>query len=67
MFKALPGGYTRFEDSPSVTRESLRTPAVFFGHGSPMNTLKSNRHTMAWEQFGQCVPRPRGILCVSAR
>jgi 4,5-DOPA dioxygenase extradiol len=41
-------------------------PAVFFGHGSPMNTLESNRHTLAWEQFGQSAPRPSGILCVSA-
>jgi 4,5-DOPA dioxygenase extradiol len=46
--------------------EALRMPAVFFGHGSPMNTLESNRHTMAWGQFGQRAPRPRGILCVSA-
>jgi 4,5-DOPA dioxygenase extradiol len=43
-----------------------RLPAAFFGHGSPMNTLESNRHTLAWAQFGERVPRPRGILCVSA-
>jgi 4,5-DOPA dioxygenase extradiol len=41
-------------------------PAVFLGHGSPMNTLARNRHTVAWAQFGERVPRPRGILCVSA-
>ena len=41
-------------------------PAVFFGHGSPMNTLASNRHTLAWAQFGERTLRPRGILCVSA-
>lgn len=41
-------------------------PAVFFGHGSPMNTLASNPHTLAWARFGARAPRPRGILCVSA-
>ncbi len=49
-----------------MPHEALRMPAVFFGHGSPMNTLESNRHTIAWEQFGRRAPRPRGILCVSA-
>jgi len=27
-------------------------PAVFFGHGSPMNTLDRNRYTEAWQAFG---------------
>jgi 4,5-DOPA dioxygenase extradiol len=41
-------------------------PAVFFGHGSPMNALAHNRYTAAWRAFGASVPRPRGILMVSA-
>jgi 4,5-DOPA dioxygenase extradiol len=41
-------------------------PAVFFGHGSPMNTLQTNPHTAAWAQFGQRAQRPRGVVCVSA-
>jgi 4,5-DOPA dioxygenase extradiol len=41
-------------------------PAVFFGHGSPMNALQRNRYTMAWQEFGARTPRPRSILCVSA-
>ena len=41
-------------------------PAVFFGHGSPMNSLARNSHTLAWARFGERAPRPRGILCVSA-
>jgi 4,5-DOPA dioxygenase extradiol len=44
----------------------LRTPAVFFGHGSPMNTLDRNRYTEAWRAFGASIPRPRAILAVSA-
>ncbi len=41
-------------------------PAAFLGHGSPMNALEHNCYTEAWRSFGQSVPRPRAILCVSA-
>jgi 4,5-DOPA dioxygenase extradiol len=41
-------------------------PAAFFGHGSPMNALDDNRYTEAWRAFGASVPRPRGILVISA-
>jgi 4,5-DOPA dioxygenase extradiol len=42
------------------------TPAVFFGHGSPMNTLETNEYTAAWSAFGAALPKPRAILAVSA-
>ncbi len=41
-------------------------PAVFLGHGNPMNALDRNRFTEAWSAFGRSVPRPRAILVVSA-
>ena len=41
-------------------------PAAFIGHGSPMNTLETNRFTSAWRRLGASLPRPRAILCVSA-
>jgi len=41
-------------------------PAVFFGHGSPMNALDRNRYTEAWSTFGRTIPRPRAILVISA-
>jgi 4,5-DOPA dioxygenase extradiol len=43
-----------------------RMPAVFIGHGSPMNTLESNRYTEAWRALGHALPRPRAVLAVSA-
>lgn len=43
-----------------------RMPAVFFGHGNPMNALRSNVWTAAWASLGESVPRPRAILCISA-
>jgi 4,5-DOPA dioxygenase extradiol len=41
-------------------------PALFIGHGSPMNTLQLNGFTRAWRGIGQRLPRPRAILCISA-
>ncbi len=41
-------------------------PAVFIGHGSPMNTLENNRYTQSWHDFGRSIPRPKAILAVSA-
>ena len=41
-------------------------PALFIGHGSPMNTLERNRFTEAWRMLGRQLPRPRAVLVVSA-
>jgi 4,5-DOPA dioxygenase extradiol len=43
-----------------------RMPAIFLGHGSPMNALERNRYSAAWQTVGASVPRPRAILMVSA-
>ena len=49
-----------------MNRDVPRMPVVFFGHGSPMNTLDRNRYTESWRRLGVSIPRPRAILCVSA-
>ena len=49
-----------------MTSDVARMPAVFFGHGSPMNALENNRYTDAWRTIGRTVPRPKAILAVSA-
>lgn len=41
-------------------------PTIFFGHGNPMNALSPNAWTEAWAALGRDLPRPRGIVCVSA-
>ena len=43
-----------------------RMPALFIGHGSPMNTLERNGFTNAWRDLGSKLPRPRAILVISA-
>jgi 4,5-DOPA dioxygenase extradiol len=44
----------------------MRMPAVFLGHGNPMNALLRNVYTEGWSALGQAIPRPRAILCISA-
>lgn len=41
-------------------------PAVFLGHGSPMNTLEDNVYTRAWRDFAASIPTPSAILAISA-
>lgn len=45
---------------------SSRMPALFLGHGSPMNVLEDNVYTRAWRQLGETLPRPKAIVVVSA-
>ena len=41
-------------------------PAIFFGHGNPMNALSSNPYTAAWRNIGEQTTRPKAILSVFA-
>lgn len=43
-----------------------RHPALFIGHGSPMNAIEENAYSSCWRQLGRELPTPRAILCVSA-
>lgn len=43
-----------------------KMPALFIGHGSPMNTLENNNFTREWQRLGKALSRPRGLLVVSA-
>jgi len=44
----------------------MRMPALFLGHGSPMNAIEDNEFHRGWRALGQRLPRPRAVLCVSA-
>jgi len=41
-------------------------PALFLGHGNPMNAISHNTWTAAWRRIGEHLPRPRAILAISA-
>jgi 4,5-DOPA dioxygenase extradiol len=41
-------------------------PALFFGHGNPLNAIGQNAWTQGWSAIGAALPRPKAILSVSA-
>jgi len=44
----------------------LTAPAIFLGHGSPMNALEHNAYTQAWAALGHNEGKPKAILAISA-
>ncbi|MFN4092501.1 MAG: 4,5-DOPA dioxygenase extradiol [Brevundimonas sp.] len=43
----------------------MRQPAIFFGHGSPMNAL-GGPYAEVWRAVGEAVGRPKGVIMISA-
>jgi 4,5-DOPA dioxygenase extradiol len=41
-------------------------PAIFVGHGNPMNAVARNVYTEGWAAIGKTIPRPDAVLVVSA-
>jgi len=41
-------------------------PALFVGHGNPMNAIEENEFSRAWAEAARVLPTPRAILCISA-
>ncbi|HEY1943533.1 MAG TPA: 4,5-DOPA dioxygenase extradiol [Roseiarcus sp.] len=58
----MPALNNAFSDLPATPR----MPALFVGHGNPMNAIEDNAYSRAWRELGESLPAPRAILCVSA-
>ena len=43
----------------------MRQPAVFFGHGSPMNAL-GGPYADVWRGVGEAIGKPKGVVMISA-
>jgi len=43
-----------------------RMPALFLGHGSPMNAIDENEFVMGFRNVVKDIPRPNAVLCISA-
>ncbi len=41
-------------------------PALFVGHGNPMNAIEDNKWSRAFRDLSQGIPRPRAVLAISA-
>src|ERR1700691_6092003 len=55
----LNSAFARLKASP-------RMPALFVGHGNPMNAIVDNPYNRAWRALGEKLPRPHALLVVSA-
>jgi 4,5-DOPA dioxygenase extradiol len=42
------------------------TPALFIGHGSPMNAIEDNEFSRLWQEAARQISKPKAILCISA-
>lgn len=43
-----------------------RAPALFVGHGSPMNAIEESPSAHGWADVATRFPKPRAIVCISA-
>ncbi len=46
--------------------DDLLMPALFVGHGSPMNAIEQNEFSKTWKEEAVKLPHPKAILCISA-
>jgi 4,5-DOPA dioxygenase extradiol len=51
---------------PESPMPNPKMPALFIGHGSPMNAIEDNAFTRGWRDTAARIPKPRAILCISA-
>jgi len=56
--------FKRFTDA--LSGQDARMPALFIGHGSPMNGIEDNVFSSSWEQLGRDIPKPAAVLVISA-
>ncbi len=52
--------------SDQLESQETVMPALFLGHGSPMNAVEDNEFTRGWRALADSLPRPKAILCISA-
>lgn len=53
-------------NAKDILPQTPTMPALFIGHGSPMNAIQENRYSQGWKKLRTEIPHPTAILCVSA-
>lgn len=67
QFTYLAGISTLLSTIPSWAKEDSQiAPALFIGHGTPLNAFMENKFTKEWEKLAQTIKKPKAILVVSA-
>lgn len=44
---------------------SHRMPAIFVGHGSPMNAINNGPAAQKWQELSKILPQPKAIIAIS--
>jgi 4,5-DOPA dioxygenase extradiol len=52
--------------SSSLQNNGILMPALFIGHGSPMNGILNNEFSRQWNELATRIPQPSAIIIVSA-
>src|SRR5271155_6024479 len=65
-FIALGSLMTSLNSAFAPLPSTPRMPALFVGHGNPMNAIEDNSYSRAWRAMGERLPTPHAILCISA-
>jgi len=52
--------------SKDLKVQDEKLPALFVGHGSPMNAIEDNEFSRTWAKFGKEIPKPKAVLVISA-
>lgn len=58
------GAFNRFTDN--LTETDKKTPALFIGHGSPMNGIENNSFSKQRQSLGTTLETPKAVLVISA-
>ena len=53
-------------EKTASSKISKKMPAIFIGHGSPMNAIEDNELSESWMEIGKRLPKQKAILCISA-
>jgi 4,5-DOPA dioxygenase extradiol len=63
---AMSGTHELLKGLAEFPEQGETLPALFIGHGSPMNAIENNEFSSNWAAIGKQLPKPKAILCVSA-
>lgn len=63
---AFPALHTLKHLDDRLEPQDAKMPALFLGHGSPMNAIEDNEFSREWHALAGTIPKPKAIICISA-
>ncbi len=63
---AMTGAFNVLQKLTDELTATEMMPALFLGHGNPMNTIEDNEFVQGFKQIATTYQKPTAILCISA-